>query len=238
MPFLARVTEVLHRSHPRATLWVSPQGFNQAWLDEFLAILKEEPPWLAGVVHGPQVRISMADLRKAVPKRYPIRTYPDITHSQQCQFPVPDWDVAFSLTEGREVINPRPRDEAAIFRYYQPDSIGFITYSEGCNDDVNKFVWSSLGWDPDVDVEEILRQYKRAFIGDESLGRGHGFRRIRLAQRSNKTGAGRSYPTILLKRQLVCSGGWNVTPAPPSWRTGGFSKPCTGPTMTPMCNGD
>ena len=110
MPFLARVTEVLHRSHPRATLWVSPQGFNQAWLDEFLAILKEEPAWLTGVVHGPQVRISMADLRKAVPQRYPIRTYPDITHSQQCQFPVPDWDVAFSLTEGREVINPRPRE--------------------------------------------------------------------------------------------------------------------------------
>ena len=109
----------------------------------------------------------MADLRKAVPSRYPIRTYPDITHSQQCQFPVPDWDVAFSLTEGREVINPRPRGEAAIFRYYQPGSIGFISYSEGCNDDVNKIVWSGLGWDPEADVEELLRQYTRAFIGEE-----------------------------------------------------------------------
>ena len=108
MPFLARVAEVLHRSHPRATLWVSPQGFNQVWLDQFLQILrKDEPAWLTGVVHGPQVRISMADLRKAIPSRYPIRTYPDITHSQQCQFPVPDWDVAYSLTEGREVINPQ-----------------------------------------------------------------------------------------------------------------------------------
>ncbi len=29
MPFLARVAEVLQRSHPRAGLWVSPQGFNQ-----------------------------------------------------------------------------------------------------------------------------------------------------------------------------------------------------------------
>ena len=167
MPFLARVAEVLHRSHPRATIWVSPQGFNQEWLDQFLQILRQEPPWLTGVVHGPQVRISMTDLRKAVPSRYPIRTYPDITHSQQCQFPVPDWDVAFSLTEGREVINPRPRGEAAIFRYYQPGSIGFISYSEGCNDDVNKMIWSGLGWDPDSDVEELLRQYTRAFIGEE-----------------------------------------------------------------------
>jgi hypothetical protein len=149
-------------------MWVSPQGFTQEWLDQFLAILKEdEPAWLTGVVHGPQVRISLAELRKAVPSRYPIRTYPDITHSQQCQFPVPDWDVAFSLTEGREVINPRPRGHATIFRYYQPGSIGFITYSEGCNDDVNKIIWSSLGWDPEADVLEILRQYSRAFIGDE-----------------------------------------------------------------------
>ena len=167
MPFLARVAEVLHRSHPRATLWVSPQGFNQEWLDQFLQILKkEEPAWLTGVVHGPQVRISMAELRKAIPSRYPIRTYPDITHSQQCQFPVPDWDVAFSLTEGREVINPRPRGEEAIFRYYQPGSIGFITYSEGCNDDVNKMIWSGLGWDPKADVGELLRQYSRAFVSD------------------------------------------------------------------------
>jgi hypothetical protein len=168
IPFLARIAETLHRSHPRATLWVSPQGFNQVWLDQFLEILRSQDlPWLTGIVHGPQVRISIAELRKAVPARYPIRTYPDITHSQQCQFPVPDWDVAFSLTEGREVINPRPRDHAAIFRYYQPGSIGFISYSEGCNDDVNKFLWSGLGWDPEADVVELLRQYGRAFIGGE-----------------------------------------------------------------------
>ena len=33
----------------------------------------------------------------------------------RCQYPVPDWDVAYALTEGREVINPRPVDESAIF---------------------------------------------------------------------------------------------------------------------------
>ncbi|WP_205678858.1 hypothetical protein [Aquisphaera insulae] len=167
IPFLARVAEVLHRHHPKATLWVSPQGFTQEWLDEFLGILRSQPlPWLAGVVHGPQIRISSADLRKALPGRYALRTYPDITHSQQCQFPVPDWDVAFSMTEARETINPRPIDEAAIFRYYQPGSIGFISYSEGCNDDVNKFIWSALGWEPGADVEAILRRYARAFIAD------------------------------------------------------------------------
>ena len=167
MALLAKETEVLHRYHPRAQMWVSPQSFNQAWLDEFLAIVRnQQPAWLTGVVFGPQPRMSLAELRAAVPPRYPIRNYPDITHNIQCQFPVADWDPAWALTEGRESINPRPVEEAGIFRLFQPHTIGFISYSEGSNDDVNKFVWSALGWNPDRDVTEILRQYSRYFIGD------------------------------------------------------------------------
>jgi hypothetical protein len=164
MALLEKETEVLHRYHPAAKMWVSPQSFSRAWMDEFLAIMQTKPAWLAGVVHGPQVRMPLAELRAAIPAEYPIRNYPDITHSRSCQFPVPDWDVALARTEGREVINPRPRGEAHIFRTVQPHSFGFIAYSEGCNDDVNKFVWSALGWDPGVDVVDALRDYSRYFI--------------------------------------------------------------------------
>jgi hypothetical protein len=175
MALLEKQTAVLHRYHPKAQMWVSPQGFNQAWLDEFYSILKTEPAWLSGIVYGPQIRDTLEQVRAAVPKRYPIRHYPDITHSRQCQYPVPDWDAAYSVTEGREVINPRPVDEAEIFRRTAPFNIGFITYSEGCNDDVNKFVWSALGWNPEAKVEDILRQFGRYFISErygESFGRG------------------------------------------------------------------
>ena len=167
MALLEKETENLHRYHPNARMWVSPQGFNQAWMDEFLEILtRDQPAWLGGIVFGPQVRISLPRLRQLVPRQYPIRHYPDITHSRQCQFPVPDWDVAYAVTEARECINPRPQDEAIIFRKMQPGTIGFITYSEGCNDDVNKMIWSGLGWDPDQKVADILREYSRYFIGD------------------------------------------------------------------------
>ncbi len=167
MALLEKQTQNLHRYHPKAQMWVSPQSFSQAWLDEFLGILRtQQPPWLAGVVFGPQIRMSLPQLRAAVPARYPIRHYPDITHSRQSQYPVPDWDMAYAATEGREVINPRPLDQARIFRLLQPYTIGFITYSEGCNDDVNKAVWSALGWNPEADVTDILRQYSRYFIGD------------------------------------------------------------------------
>jgi hypothetical protein len=164
---LEKETQVLHRYHPKAQLWVSPQGFTSDWLNEFVGLLNyDQPAWLTGVVYGPQVRITVDELRSKIPKRYPIRLYPDITHSMRCQYPVADWDLAFALTEARETINPRPRAEAQIFHATAPSSIGFISYSEGCNDDVNKIVWSCLGWDPDMAIIDILRQYSRYLIGE------------------------------------------------------------------------
>jgi hypothetical protein len=171
MALLAKQAPALRRYHPQAQIWVAPQGFSQEWLDEFVQILTRDPAWpngvIYGVVFGPQIRISLAQLRAALSDNYPIRHYPDITHSRQCQYPVPDWDVAYALTEAREGINPRPLGQAQIFRALQEHTIGFITYSEGCNDDVNKIVWSALGWDPDADVTEVLRDYSRYFIGEE-----------------------------------------------------------------------
>ncbi|HCC56783.1 MAG TPA: hypothetical protein DEQ47_05880, partial [Solibacterales bacterium] len=164
MALLEKQTQLLHKTHPKAQMWVSPQSFSTEWMDEWFQLLNRGPEWLSGVVYGPQVRIPLPEFRAKVPARYPIRRYPDITHSRQCQYPVPDWDVAFATTEGREVINPRPTQEAQIFHLYEKYANGFLTYSEGVNDDVNKFVWSGLGWNPDTPVVEILRDFGRYFI--------------------------------------------------------------------------
>ncbi len=166
MALLEKQTALLKQYHPQAQMWMSPQGFTAEWMDEFLEIMKAEPEWLAGLVFGPQVRMSLPALREAIPERYPIRHYPDITHSRQSQYPVPDWDLAHAITSAREPINPRPTQEATIFRLLQPYTVGFLTYSEGCNDDVNKFVWSGLGWNPETPVIEILRDFGRYFIGN------------------------------------------------------------------------
>ncbi len=165
MALLEKQAASLRRYHPRLQMWMSPQGFTKEWMDEFYQILQNEPAWLTGVVFGPQVRDTAAQLRAKVPKRYRIRHYPDITHSLRSQYPVPDWDIAHALTSQREQINPRPIDEAVIFRAVLPYASDFITYSEGCNDDVNKIVWSRLGWDPKSDVLQVLRDYSRYFIG-------------------------------------------------------------------------
>ncbi len=167
MALLEKQAALLRKYHPNAQMWMSPQGFNKTWEDEFFAFMKTEPKWLDGMVFGPQIRTGLYELRAAIPDRYPIRGYPDITHTMNCQHPVENWDAAFAITQGREAINPRPQSQSAMFRFYQKPTIGFLTYSEGCNDDVNKFVWSGLGWNSKTNVHEILRQYSRYFIGDQ-----------------------------------------------------------------------
>ena len=162
---LEQQSALLKKYHPNAEIWMSPQGFDAEWMDVFFDLMDKEPEWLGGIVFGPQQRISLPELRERVPKKYPIRRYPDITHSRHCQYPVPDWDLAYALTEAREVINPRPVDQARIFRLLNEYSVGFLTYSEGNHDDVNKFIWSGLGWDQDQEVIDILRDYSRLFIG-------------------------------------------------------------------------
>jgi hypothetical protein len=163
---LERQTASLQRFHPKATMWLSPQGFTVDWMQQFYALMDGQPPWLTGLVFGPQVRDPLPTLRARIDKRYKIRRYPDITHSLRAQYPVPDWDIAHAQTSNREPINPRPLDQTAIYRALDAHAIGFITYSEGCNDDVNKIVWSNLGWDRNAQPLDTLREYSRYFLGD------------------------------------------------------------------------
>lgn len=165
LALLEKQTALLHKYHPKAQMWMSPQSFSAEWMREFYDLMKQEPAWLSGVVYGPQIRVDIPELVAKLPKKYPLRLYPDITHSTQAQFPVPDWDLAYAVTEGREGPNPRPRQERAIFRAYMNYGIGFLTYSEGVNDDYNKFLWSALGWDSDASVLDITREFSRFFIG-------------------------------------------------------------------------
>ena len=164
---LEKQTASLHKYHPKAQMWLSPQGFTKDWRDEFWGLMAKDPKWLSGLVFGPQVYGSLEEFRGLTPKRFPIRFYPDITHSIHAEFPVPDWDLAYATTEGRETINPRPVDETAIFHRYQKFADGFVSYSEGCNDDVNKFVWSGLLWNPEASTKSILTDFSRFFIGDD-----------------------------------------------------------------------
>ena len=164
--WLEKVAKVLNKYHPKAKIWVSPQAFRptKKWLDAFYNNVNLRFPWFGGVVFGPWIKTPLPEIRKIVDPKIPIRRYPDITHSISCQYPVKDWDLAFAMTLGRECYNPRPAAEKVIHNALDEFASGSISYSEGINDDVNKFIWSDQDWNPETPVIETLREYSRLFI--------------------------------------------------------------------------
>ncbi len=175
--WLQKLAEILHQYHPDAKIWVSPQVFRptQKWFDAFYGHVNKEYPWFGGVVFGPWVKTPIKEIRQIINPGIPIRRYPDITHSLSSQYPIPKWDLAFAITLGRECINPRPTDEKMIHNAFDEFAQGSISYSEGTNDDVNKFIWSDQDWDPKAPVIETLRDYTRYFISPdytESIAQG------------------------------------------------------------------
>ncbi|MEQ6118133.1 alpha-glucuronidase family glycosyl hydrolase [Reichenbachiella sp. MALMAid0571] len=165
--WMEKEAAILKQYHPNAKVWVSPQVFRPTteWLDSFYSQVNKKPEWLGGVVFGPWIKTPLEDMRKIVRKDIPIRRYPDITHSLSSQYPIPQWDLAQAITLGRECINPRPTDEKNAHNALDQYANGSISYSEGTNDDVNKFVWSGQDWNPETPVIETLRDYAKYFIG-------------------------------------------------------------------------
>ncbi|NNE77987.1 MAG: hypothetical protein HKN31_13055 [Pricia sp.] len=167
IPYLKDLSVLLQKYHPEAGIWVSLQGFNEEKVDYFFKYLEENSPdWLRGLVYGPSSP-SIDVERKLLPAKYQHRFYPDITHTVRCHYPVERWDQAFALTLGREPCNPQPQHYAKLFRREIIHTDGFITYSDGSHDDINKVVWTQLGWDPQQDVQEIVREYCRYFFGSQ-----------------------------------------------------------------------
>ncbi|MDP2337377.1 MAG: glycoside hydrolase family 20 zincin-like fold domain-containing protein [Bacteroidota bacterium] len=167
--WLEKEAVVLHKYHPNAKIWVSPQVFkpNKEWYAKFYRHVNKQYDWFGGIVYGPWIKTPLPEVKNLIKPSVQIRLYPDITHSYSCQYPVPDWDIALAMTLGRECINPRPQDEKYIHNFYAPLASGSISYSEGTNDDVNKMVWSDQDWNPSTPVLETLRDYARYFIGPD-----------------------------------------------------------------------
>ena len=161
MPLLEDLAGRLKLRHPQAKVWLSLQGFNAEKEEAVYRYIEQKRPgWLGGLVAGPSSPPAERS-RRRLPREYALRLYPDLTHNKICQYQVPSWDQAFALTLGREAINPRPAEFARIHNRYAALSDGFISYSDGVHDDVNKNVFGALAWDPAQSVRDVLIDYAR-----------------------------------------------------------------------------
>ena len=165
LSYLTDVAEILQRHHPDGKIWLSMQGFQPDEVDYVFAWIQMHDPrdWLGGLVAGPGSP-PISETRRRLADHYGLRHYPDINHVVRCQYPVSYWDPAYARTHTREPVNVRPRFQQHIHNTYAPYTVGFLTYSDGVHDDVNKAVWSQLGWDPDQSLREILADYARFFL--------------------------------------------------------------------------
>jgi hypothetical protein len=168
LPFMEQMAAVLRDVHPKAKLWMTNQGLTPEENEHLYKYLhSEKPNWLTGMSYGPWAKESLPSMRERTPAQYPIRRYPDINHNVRCQYAVPNWDPAFAMTLGREAPNPRPKAYKHIHNHFAPLTIGFGTYSDGVHDDVNKVVWTAAGWDPDVDLTQLMTEYARYFMSPD-----------------------------------------------------------------------
>ena len=151
-------------------MWPSAQQPHSipAWGEDLIKELEKLPDEIDGIITGPNRAFEIDELRRRLPAKYPIRLYPDITHNVRCEYPVhfdrDDWHFALATGLSRECTNPRPREYRRIHRLTRRYVVGSVSYSEGVNDDVNKFVWSDMDYFPDCDLRTTLLDYSRLFF--------------------------------------------------------------------------
>jgi hypothetical protein len=164
LPYVEKMAAVLRKYHPHAKIWISLQRPHPGDDDAFFGFIEtKRPNWFGGAVMGPSGP-SMEVYRRRLPQPYQLRWYPDITHIVRCQYPIPWLDSAWGVTIGREPVNPRAVDYAAIYHNDYRLTDGFISYSDGIHDDFNKNLWTQLGWEPYRSVREIAAEYARFFF--------------------------------------------------------------------------
>ena len=111
---LEKQTTLLHKYHPKAQMWMSPQSFGKEWMEEFYGLMQASPPWLGGIVYGPQTR---DDLASSPPYPETISDPPAIRTSPTAHrrnIAVPDWDVAYAMPRAARAPIRVPRRSATF----------------------------------------------------------------------------------------------------------------------------
>jgi hypothetical protein len=172
-PHMERVLPLILKNQEGVKWWYSNQCLEDHAKDYdeyiFNYIREKNPPWLYGMVYGPWTKRGIKDIRQDLPSQYRIRHFPEICHPRWCQYPVPDWDRIYAIVWPRnKSIYAMPEMMRDIYLATRDHTVGALPYNHtGSYNDLNKFVWTYAGWDPEASVEEILEAYARVFFAHD-----------------------------------------------------------------------
>ena len=174
---IQRTAEALRKHHPQAGLWVSAQEVNATTFQQFVHHITTNKTIQhilssnGGVVYGPHNRMPLTEFVQLFSVK--VRQYPDLAHSVDAQFALQHWDAPYAESYQRQVVNPLPLLHTSIVQARSngssPNS-GVGAYSEGLNDDLNKFIWSAMGANDQTgdNASALVEEYCQYFFGDDA----------------------------------------------------------------------
>ncbi len=179
--------------HPKSIVLIANQGLNNAGERAIFDYYKEKPrTWSYGIAYGPgsnplsryfrrelrndlfvypgkgQVDRYLAEMLHELPPDQHIMHYSDITHWIRSQYQIDNPEPNIAKAYNRRMFHARPKAMYRIFQAIMPFSEGDIIYSEGNHDEFHQYMWARLLWDPNRELEDVMREYCALHFGEAS----------------------------------------------------------------------
>ncbi len=179
--------------HPHSIVLIANQGLDNAGEQAIFEYYKEKPrPWSFGIAYGPgsnpmsryfrrelrddlfvypgkgRVDRYLAEMLHELPVDQRIMHYSDITHWIRSQYQIDNPEPNIVKAYNRRMFHARPRAMYNIFQAIMPFSEGDIIYSEGNHDEFHQYMWARLLWDPNRELEDVMREYCTFYFGAAS----------------------------------------------------------------------
>ncbi len=147
---------------PKGKVWLSTWNFDlrhSGDYDGLFSYLKEEKPeWINGLITGIQSKNYKQTFDRPYPDKYPVAWFPEIS-----MLHVRPWMWSS---------NPLPNHFKKIMKELNGHIVGGWIYSEGIYEDINKFIWCSYFWNPNRDMDDVLKEYARYYLGENEADAG------------------------------------------------------------------
>jgi len=180
--------------HPKSLVLIANQGLDNAGERAIFDYYHQAPRrWSYGIAYGPgsnplsryfrdkdlrddlfeypgkgPVDRYLAEMLHELPMDQHIVHYSDITHWIRSQYPVDHPEPNIIKAYNRRMFHARPKALYRIFQAIMPFSEGDIIYSEGNHDEFHQYLWARLLWDPNRELEDVMREYCVLYFGEAS----------------------------------------------------------------------
>lgn len=191
----AEMGKIWLEGHPDSKIFIANQDLDNEGDQLIFDFLQAEPrDWLYALCYSPGTNAMSSYFRDELredmfeypgdgpvnrylshtlhqlPPQQTIVHFSDITHWISAQYMVEHPDVYIMKSFGRRTFHARPRAFYRIFHQIMPFSEGDIIYSEGHHDEFHQYLWARMLWNPNAELDTLLREYCTLYFGEAAAG--------------------------------------------------------------------